>query len=90
MKSYREFLYSTTKMSAPKEFKFEVVCLTLGKASPFEERPYQCQQEQILSGKNVPEKLYFIKKFFFKGRERRREEESRPEGRRQRKGGKET
>lgn len=52
-------------MSAPKEFKFEVVCLTLGKASPFEERPYQCQQEQILSGKNVPEKLYFIKKNFF-------------------------
>lgn len=31
-----------------------------------------------------------LKKIFFKGRERRREEESRPEGRGQRKGGKET
>lgn len=52
-------------MSAPKEFKFEAVCLTLEKASSCEERPYQCQQGQILSRKNVPEKLYFIKKNFF-------------------------
>lgn len=43
--------------------------------------PTDVNEKQILSRKNIPENLYFIKTKCFKGREGRSDEESRPVGR---------
>lgn len=56
--------YFTTKVSAPKEFKIEVLSLTLGKASPFEERSYKHQQEANSEGEKCSQESVSLIFFF--------------------------